>query len=115
MWRPRPESLLTNGEKKKVRKNLREWSAQFDELDAMQADSAMRELILSRRSMLEGWTRYREERMSVMEEEYNYRIYDQVEMSTAEEDYEVVEEIKEEILEEKEEEVDSFEEPATSE
>ncbi|KAM3163228.1 Eukaryotic translation initiation factor 3 subunit B [Lachancea thermotolerans] len=115
VWRPRPESLLTNGEKKKVRKNLREWSAQFEELDAMQADSAMRELILSRRSMLEGWTQYRQDRAALMEEEYNYKVFDQVEHSTADEDYEVVEEIKEEILEEKEEEVTSFEEPTSSE
>ncbi|SCW01430.1 LAFE_0D12398g1_1 [Lachancea fermentati] len=110
VWRPRPETLLTNGEKKKVRKNLREWSAQFEEQDAMQADSAMRELILARRSMLEEWTQYRENNTAVLEEEYGFETYDTIVLGTSEEDFQVVEEIKEEILEEKEEEVDSFEE-----
>ncbi|SCU78932.1 LADA_0A08636g1_1 [Lachancea dasiensis] len=115
VWRPRPESLLTNGEKKKVRKNLKEWSAQFEELDAMQADSAMRELILLRRSLFEEWNNYRDEITDSMQHEYGYQIFDQIEFSTADEDFEVVEEIKEEILEEKEEQIDSFDEPATSE
>ncbi|SCU96120.1 LAMI_0F05270g1_1 [Lachancea mirantina] len=109
VWRPRPESLLTNGEKKKVRKNLREWSAQFDEQDAMQADSAMRELILQRRSTLEEWNEYREATADIMESDYNYVTFDTTVVSISDEDYEIVEEIKEEILEEKQEEVLSFE------
>lgn len=109
VWRPRPQSLLTNGEKKKVRKNLREWSAQFEEQDAMEADSAMRELILTRRSMLEEWTKYREQNSTELQEDFNYTVFDAVVLGTSEEDFETVEEIKEEILEEKEEEVTSFE------
>ncbi|SCU82261.1 LAFA_0C10110g1_1 [Lachancea sp. 'fantastica'] len=114
VWRPRPASLLTNAEKKKVRKNLREWSAQFDESDAMQADSALRELILLRRSLLEEWSNYREDITNGMAQEYNYEVYDHIETSAVDEDFEVVEEIKEEILEEKEEQIDSFEEAETA-
>ncbi|CEP64877.1 translation initiation factor eIF3 core subunit b LALA0_S14e01288g [Lachancea lanzarotensis] len=109
VWRPRPASLLTNAERKKVRKNLREWSAQFDESDAMQADSALRELILLRRSLMEEWSNYRDDITNGMKQEYNYEIFDFIETSAVDEEFEVVEEIKEEILEEKEEQVDSFE------
>ncbi|CCH45307.1 translation initiation factor eIF-3 subunit [Wickerhamomyces ciferrii] len=97
IWRPRPESLLTGGDRKKVRKNLREYSAQFDESDAMEASEATRELILNRRRLLEEWTSWRS---TIDSHKDDYGI---VQESTSNEDEEVIEEIKEEILEEKEE------------
>lgn len=105
-WRPRPESLLSNAEKKKVRKNLREWSAQFAEQDAMEADSAMRDLILRQRELLKEWHEYREETSEKMVEVFGYKAFDVLPLDADEEQYTVVEEIKEEILEEKEEKVD---------
>lgn len=97
MWRPRPESLLKGGDKKKVRKNLREYSAQFDEIDAMEQSTAARELILTRRRLLEEWTSWRS---SIESHKEDYGI---VEQTSNEEDEEVIEEIMEEIVDEKEE------------
>lgn len=59
LWRPRPESMLTNSDKKKVRKMLKEYSAQFEEQDVMEENAYIRELILSRKKMLEDWAHYR--------------------------------------------------------
>ncbi|QLQ81733.1 hypothetical protein HG537_0F04940 [Torulaspora globosa] len=106
-WRPRPESLLTNAEKKKVRKNLREWSAQFEEQDAMEADSAMRHLILRQRELLKEWHDYRESSSAHMLETFGYKAFDVPPLDGNEDDYTVIEEVKEEILEEKEEKVEN--------
>ncbi|CDK26544.1 unnamed protein product [Kuraishia capsulata CBS 1993] len=95
-WRPRPASLLTAADRKKVRKNLKEYSAQFDELDAMEADTALRELILLRRRLLKEWTSWRQ---TVVEKLAELGL-DQKEETDNEE---IIEEIKEEILEETEE------------
>lgn len=96
IWRPRPESLLTGGEKKKVRKNLREYSAQFDELDLMEESTTARELILKRRRLLEEWTVWRAE-VESNKEKYG------IVVEEVDGDSEVIEEIKEELIEEKEE------------
>lgn len=104
-WRPRPASLLSNAEKKKVRKNLREWSAQFEEQDAMEADSAMRDLILRQRELLKEWHEYRAESSKKLLEDFGYKAFDVTPLDEDDEQYTVVEEVKEEILEEKEEKV----------
>ncbi|KGQ84452.1 eukaryotic translation initiation factor 3 subunit B [Candida albicans P60002] len=91
VWRPRPPSLLTNSDKKKVRSNLREYSAQFEEADAMEADAAVKEIILARRKALEEWRKYRAKHISKQGNSKN------------EVQAEIIEEIKEEIIEEKEE------------
>ncbi|CAG89127.2 DEHA2F09768p [Debaryomyces hansenii CBS767] len=90
IWRPRPASLLNAADRKKVRKNLREYSAQFDEADAMEADAASREAILLRRKLLEQWRSYRAKHAA------NGSKKNEVQA-------EIIEEIKEEIIEEKEE------------
>lgn len=89
IWRPRPDSLLSEADLKKVKKSFREYSAQFDELDAMEADAATREAILLRRRLLEEWRDYRAKHVVTAE--------------SHEVEAEIVEEIKEEIIEEKEE------------
>lgn len=90
IWRQRPESLLTDADRKKVKKNLREYSAQFDEADAMEADAATREAILNRRKLLEEWRAYRSNYGNKSQEEHEVEA-------------QIIEEIKEEIIEEKEE------------
>lgn len=97
IWRPRPASLLSAADRKKVRKNLREYSAQFDENDAMEADAKTREVILSRRKMLEEWNSWRSQ---VEDRLHQLHLDGQRETPRREES---IEEIKEEILEEKEE------------
>ncbi|ABN67905.1 translation initiation factor eIF3 subunit [Scheffersomyces stipitis CBS 6054] len=90
IWRPRPASLLNSADRKKVRANLREYSAQFEESDAMEADAALRELIYARRRALEDWKAYRAKHASKA-------------VKANEVQAEIIEEIKEEIIEEKEE------------
>ncbi|CCD23029.1 translation initiation factor eIF3 core subunit b NDAI_0A08760 [Naumovozyma dairenensis CBS 421] len=104
-WRPRPESLLSNAEKKKVRKNLKEWSAQFEEQDAMEADTAVRDLILKQRQMLKDWTVYRAETSSRLQKQFGYKAFDIDLGEESGDDYVAVEEIKEEIVEEVKEKV----------
>lgn len=104
IWRPRPESKLSNAEKKKVRKNLKEWSAQFSEQDHMAADTAVRDLILKQRSMLSEWTKYRTESCAKTEEQFGSKTFD-ILPTDSEEDYAVVEEFKEEIVSETSEKV----------
>lgn len=90
VWRPRPASLLSAADRKKVRKNVREYSAQFEEADAMEADAATREVILSRRRMLDEWKQYRAKHAAKVSQKMDNQA-------------EVIEEIKEEIIDEKEE------------
>lgn len=108
-WRPRPECLLSNAEKKKVRKNLREWSAQFEEQDAMEADTAMRDLILHQRKMLKEWHEFRAATSTMLKEEFGYEAFDVLPEDVNSEDFTVVEEVQEEILDEKEEKVENVE------
>ncbi|ANZ76663.1 BA75_03845T0 [Komagataella pastoris] len=98
-WRARPESILTEEDKKKVEENLEQYSAQFEELDSMEADANLREIIMRRKKLLKEWKEYRGfveahlKELGLYEEEKK-------------EDVEVIEEVREEILEEKEEIVD---------
>jgi len=99
-WRPRPASLLSKDEQKKVRKNLRDWSKTFDEQDFNKKNLANRAVVEQRRRLLEEWRAWRQQ---VLEEE----LYDPDTATQANEDGdgEVIEEIVEEIIEETEEEV----------
>lgn len=90
IWRPRPASLLTEADLKQVKKQFRQYSAQFEEQDAMEADAATREAILLRRRLLEEWNAYRSKHKHVQTDDHAVEA-------------EIVEEIKEEIIEEKEE------------
>ncbi|CCK70292.1 translation initiation factor eIF3 core subunit b KNAG_0E00240 [Huiozyma naganishii CBS 8797] len=100
MWRPRPESQLSNAERKKVRKNLKEWSAQFEEQDVMEADSATRDMILRQRELLAEWTQYRAEKSEQLQAEFGYSCFDTYKPAGPATEFVSVEEIKEEIIEE---------------
>ncbi|KAG7916122.1 hypothetical protein KL927_003587 [Ogataea polymorpha] len=95
-WRPRPPSMLSSNDKKKVRKSLKEYAAQFEEADAMEADAELRELILKRKRLLQEWYTWRKEVIAKLKELH-------LTEEQAETREEVIEEVKEEILEEKEE------------
>jgi translation initiation factor 3 subunit B len=51
IWRPRPRTLLTKEQQRRIRKNLKEYSWTFDEEDA--ADSA--DLIAPRQRLVDEW------------------------------------------------------------
>lgn len=109
-WRPRPERLLSKDEMKTVRKNLREYSRQFEEQDVAKRSSADKAVVEARRAQLEEWLAYRARvTEDLLDERKEYGL-DEISAEMAalhvEEDAgdsKVVEEIFEEILEESEE------------
>lgn len=110
-WRPRPERLLSKDEMKNVRKNLREYSRQFEEVDVAKRSSADKAVVEFRRQQLNEWLAYRERTAGeLLEDRHDLNLPDLSEERHAlviadEEDAEgkVVEEIFEEILDEHEE------------
>ena len=110
-WRPRPERLLTKEEQKAVRKNLREYSKQFEEADLMKKNTANRAVVEQRRSQLDEWLAWRERTVADLRSE---RMDLGLEAKSDEEqaadmdamddgDGKVIEEVVEEIMEESEE------------
>lgn len=108
-WRPRPDRLLSKDEMKNVRKNLREYSRQFEESDQAKKFSANKAVVEARRRLLEEWLAWRERVVGdLLEERREMGLPDLSEERQAlvVEDTEgerVVEEMFEEILEESEE------------
>ena len=109
-WRPRPPTLLSKDEQKQVRRNLREYSKQFDAQDEAKKSSASQELIAHRRRLVEEWRSWRErlvQELRDMREEYGVEDVEEVRKAEAEEEGEAeVEEIVEEIIKESEEVID---------
>lgn len=60
IWRPRPPTMLSKEEQKTIRKNLREYSRQFDEEDTFEAETANREVVEARKRQLDEWRAWRE-------------------------------------------------------
>jgi translation initiation factor 3 subunit B len=58
-WRPRPRSLLTKEQQKAIRKNLKEYSRQFEEEDAAQESNVSAELIQARKRAINEWNAWR--------------------------------------------------------
>jgi translation initiation factor 3 subunit B len=95
-WRPRPGTLLSKDEQKKIRKNLREYSKTFDEQDFAKKNRANQAVIEQRRRLLDEWKAWRsqvEERVGKLAEGEG----------KAAGELEVIEEIVEEVMEETEE------------
>ena len=94
-WRPRPPTLLSKDEQKKIRKNLREYSKAFDEQDFAKKNKANQAVIDHRRRLLEEWRAWRAQ--------VEDRVGNPGQKEINAGDMEVVEEIVEEIIEETEE------------
>jgi translation initiation factor 3 subunit B len=58
-WRPRPRTLLTKEQQKTIRKNLKEYSRQFEEEDAAQESNVSAELIQARKRAINEWNAWR--------------------------------------------------------
>lgn len=59
LWRPRPPSLLSKEQQRLVRKNLKDYSRQFDEEDAAQESTVSAELIAHRKRLVDEWNAWR--------------------------------------------------------
>lgn len=100
-WRPRPASVLTAKERRNVLKNLKSYSAKFDEEDAMDADDAARIVITKRREAIAHWTAWRK---AVNEQLQKKNIPTEEDiLKDLDSGSQVIEEIREEVIEETEE------------
>ena len=106
-WRPRPATLLSKDEQKSIRKNLREYSKDFEEQDRIEEDKEKGAIVEERRRVLSEWLAWLErEREDLRDErrELGLSVEDEgLETEETEKDGKVVEEIIEEVLDETEE------------
>lgn len=113
VWRPRPPTLLSKEEQKQVRKNLREYSKEFDEEDKYAVDIANTAVVETRKRVLNEWVAWmRREKELLAEEREAYGLPEEADTPKLAKDASavsdeqgdtVVEEIVEEIIEESEE------------
>lgn len=54
-WRPRPPTLLSKDEQRTIRRNLREYSKEFDEIDKEMEEGANQAVIDARRRLYMEW------------------------------------------------------------
>lgn len=106
-WRPRPATLLSREEQKQIRKNLREYSKDFDEQDRIEEDKERGAVVEERRRLLSEWLAWREREKQELEDErreLGLEVGDKRERKEEKESgAKVVEEIVEEVLDEVEE------------
>ena len=107
LWRPRPATLLSKDEQKNIRKNLREYSKEFDEIDRIEEDKEKGAIVEERRRMLSEWLAWREreqEELAAERRELGLPEEGEEDGKEAEDgEAKVVEEIVEEIVDETEE------------
>ena len=109
-WRPRPATLLSKDEQKTIRKNLREYSKDFEEQDRIEEDKEKGQIVEERRRILSEWLAWRETESEELKEDRRglglKEEPDEEEKPIDEDNKEggaVVEEIMEEVLDETEE------------
>ncbi|TPX71053.1 hypothetical protein SpCBS45565_g01197 [Spizellomyces sp. 'palustris'] len=109
LWRPRPPTLLSPEKQKQIRKNLKEYSKQFEEEDAAQTKAVSREVLEKRVRLWKEWNEYvarvRDDYESAKDLRTDIWGFDPEEVDEGE--VEGVEEWVEEIIEETEEIVDN--------
>ena len=105
LWRPRPKSLLSSEQKQKIKKNLREYSKQFDEEDALAQTFVSKEQIAHRRRLMDEWNAWRKRVEKELSEEREKEGFKPI-SKHVEENVEIVEEWIEEVVEELEEIID---------
>jgi translation initiation factor 3 subunit B len=113
LWRPRPPLLLSKEEQKQIRKNLREYSREFDEEDKYAVDIANTAVVEKRKRVLNEWLAWtRREKELLAEERKQLGLpeegdeADLIGAAASEKADAIVEEIVEEIIEESEEIID---------
>ena len=109
-WRPRPPTLLTKDEQKQVRRTLREYSKEFDEMDKEMEEGANAAVIDQRRRLYSEWYAWLGAEVEDIEAEREELGLPNVEEElklqktrSAAEGEETVEEVVEEVVEETEE------------
>ncbi|KAJ1906691.1 Translation initiation factor 3 subunit b [Coemansia sp. IMI 209127] len=103
-WRPRPSTLLTEEQKRDVRRNIKTYAKDFDEQDERKLHAADAELMAHRRRLITEWETWRAQVEEVLATETDQAIADGYKppIVADSEDF-VVDEIVEEIIDETEE------------
>lgn len=73
LWRPRPRTLLSKEKQRQIRKNLKEYSRQFEEEDATEESNISAELIAQRKRLVDEWNAWRRRCIDDLEEERKKR------------------------------------------
>ena len=99
LWRPRPPSLLSDAKEKEIRKNLREYSRKYEEMDAKLRSSLHGDKLKARQERHRAF----EEALRVFTEEYNAMRAKRIEirggvLSDDEDAYTYVEDVEEEEI-----------------
>ncbi|WWD22047.1 eukaryotic translation initiation factor 3 subunit B [Kwoniella shandongensis] len=102
LWRPRPATLLSKDQIKKVRKELKEFSRQFDEEDAAEENRGSAEKLAQRQREISEWNAWRARNNKRIDEERKSRGKERKVQEKVEEE-EKVEEWVEELIDETEE------------
>jgi translation initiation factor 3 subunit B len=107
LWRPRPVTMLSKEEQKQIRKNLREYSKDFEEQDKIADDQERGAVVDERRRLFREWLAWREqEEEELLNERRELGLPDKAEDAINQangedgEEAQVVEEIVEEIVDE---------------
>ena len=108
LWRPRPPTLLTKEDQRRVKRNLREYSRQFEEQDALEESNASAEVVAHRQRLVEEWNAWRKasrEQLEARRKETGKFKKALVRAQEAEKETEEVEEWVEEVISDQIEEV----------
>lgn len=109
LWRPRPPTFLSREEQKQVRRMLREYSREFEEMDKEMEEGANLAVIENRKRLYSEWYAWlNAELEDVKEEREELGVPDPEEelalqRTRSRADEETVEEVVEEVIEETEE------------
>ncbi|CAG8584432.1 12714_t:CDS:2 [Funneliformis mosseae] len=103
LWRPRPKSLLSSDAKKKIKKNIRDYSKAFEEEDALAQTSVSKELLAHRRRLVDEWNAWRKRVEKELAEEKERAGVQIIPRRDDDENVEIIEEWIEEVVEETEE------------
>jgi translation initiation factor 3 subunit B len=69
LWRPRPPTFLTKEEQRTIRRNLREYSREFDEVDKEMEEGANAAVIDARRRLYVEWYSWIQQEKEYLQEE----------------------------------------------
>ncbi|KAI1614591.1 eukaryotic translation initiation factor 3 subunit B [Exophiala viscosa] len=111
LWRPRPPTMLSKEEQRTIRRNLREYSKEFEELDKELEEGANQAVIDARRRLYAEWYSWVEQEKELLREERedmglpdpDAELELQRTKSADVEGEKVVEEVVEEVIDETEE------------
>ncbi|KAJ1726637.1 Translation initiation factor 3 subunit b [Coemansia biformis] len=104
VWRPRPEPLLSEEQRRLVRRDLKAYSKEFDELDERRLHAADAELMSQRRRLVSEWESWRQQVGEFLTSETDEALAAGYKLPIASDTEDlVVDEVVEEIIDEKEE------------